>query len=415
MVFRCGIDDCPYQSLSVSSFREHLRSNHQDMYPNTTCELPEFINSCFSLNSQDIHNATNPSFINSNQDIYSQELSADMLSSNDHIIENNCSKFIEILLSEALSKSVPFKHVKQLSGSLIKFFSSLVQEDNFTSDLQHQMLHLIHNQDIFNDYIESNFKAVFHEMVTISGSDDFFSYIPFEKSFFKIIPLFSSFEEIFSSNFLNSDILSSMPSDSSIGENLIHINIFIDDFQLCNPLMSKKNQKNSVTGIYYRIVSSNKFKFSGKNYVHLLGLCYSKTFKIHSDAIVKYIAKKINKYIDDPFNVTINNENRVCKLAIGYFSLDSKAASFLLGMKQSFNHNYCCRFCIEPRIKYNECFYERSQIRDQNQYINNISQIHCLEHSNDDIYGLQRLSPFRHFNCDNYFEMCPPCIGHDIF
>ena len=415
--FRCGVDDCSYENTNIASFRKHLLLKHGDIYPEVRYELPEFINSCFS--SKLPHNLICDSQINLNSDDnISFNLESPSQNSNsyvDKIMDQNCRKFIEILLSEGCSKSVPFKHIKNLSASLIKYFSSLFHENTFTADLEHQMLHLIHDQEIFNSYIESDFNAVFHEMVNISDSNDFFAYIPLHKSLFKIIAFFSSFDEIFNCSLNLEDNLVSMPCVASIVNNFVNINIFIDDFQLCNPLMSKKSQKNSVTGIYYRIISSNKFKFSGKKYIYLLGLCHSQTFKTHSEAILQYIAKEINKLIDNPFPVTIRSQTVLCRLNIGYFSLDSKSGSFLLGMKQSFNHNYCCRFCIEPRDKFKDCFYERSSIRDQDLYLHHLSQIHYLENENYDMFGLQRFSPLRHFRCQNYFEICPPCIGHDIF
>ena len=33
----------------------------------------------------------------------------------------------------------------------------------------------------------------------------------------------------------------------------------------------------------------------------------------------------------------------------------------------------------------------------------------------DDFMGIQRFSHLRHFKSTNYVELCPPCIGHDIF
>ena len=186
---------------------------------------------------------------------------------------------------------------------------------------------------------------------------------------------FSCFEEVLTEIDSLDNLSDQLANPQVENENLIQINIFIDDFQLCNPLLSKKSQENSMTGIYYRIISPNKFKFSGHRFIYLLGLCYSSTFKQHSEVILQYISRKVNKFIDNLFPVSFGDLTRYCKVSIGYFSLDSKAASFLLGLKQSFNHRYCCRFCIESRESFNQSYYESQPLRDQNLYQHHLCEI----------------------------------------
>ena len=128
-----------------------------------------------------------------------------------------------------------------------------------------------------------------------------------------------------------------------------------------------------MTGIYYRVIPDDKFKYSGHHCIYLLGLCYSKTFKNHSEIIMQYIARKVNKFIDIPFNAVIAGQSFLCQVKIEFFSLDSKAAAFLLGFKQSFNHPYCCRFCIHQRDDFGTCFAENSEIRTQELYESQIT------------------------------------------
>ena len=403
--FRCGVEDCPSEYTNFSSFRAHFSQRHEDIYPTINGILPELVNSSFCYVYRLVEQ-TAPAIdiVDDLSPVYNAPSPPNDL--DDRVLERNTNEFAKILLTQGCSHSVPFQHIQNISSSLINFFASISRENSFSNDLEYQLNHLIATPEIFNQYIESNFVAVFHKMVNISGTDDSFAFFPFKKSFFKLLEQFASFNEVFSNSLNTDDFFISMPTLTRESDNIIHINIFIDDFQLCNPLLSKKSQLNSMTGIYYRIISSNKFKCSGQNNIFLLALCPSLTFKNNSEVIMQYIAHRVNKFNDTPFPVTLNSETLLCRVNIGYFSLDSKAASFLLGMKQSFNHQYCCRFCIEQRTLFNQKFTETSDIRHQSLYQFHSSQIHGLI-DNEDVYGIQRMSQLRHFSCPDFFEICP--------
>ena len=214
----------------------------------------------------------------------------------DVVLEQNARNFAEILLVNGCSHSVPFQHIQNLSSALISFFGNVFRNNSFTGELEYELQHIIRTPEIFNRFIEANFGAIFHKIINIANTDEFFAYMPFKKSFFKLASQFSNFDELLLGSFNTENLLFSMPFNQEYDENIIGINIFIDDFQLCNPLLSKKSQKNSMTGIYYRIVSGNKFKFSSHKFVYLLGLCYSDTFKHHSDIILHYIATQVNSF-----------------------------------------------------------------------------------------------------------------------
>ena len=419
---RCGIDSCPSEFTNLNSFRSHLRAHHDDIYPNIRSALPHLDEvSCFRYSEQGIsgdvpesrpespHQESNFPFPDIDPPTPDLPISIE-----DQVLEENSDRFIEILLREGCAHSVPLQHIQNLSQSLISFFGAVSDNNSLTTDLRYNLNYLIRNPDIFNRHIEDRFGAVFHKMINISQSSDFFAFMPFKKSLFKLLENFSDPNELFRQEVGMNNVISYPCSEA--GEiNSILINIFIDDFQLCNPLLSKKAQEsNSMTGIYYRIIPNDKFKYSGHHCIYLLGLCSSNTFKNHSEVILQYIARKVNKFIDVPFNATIAGQSFLCQVKIDFFSLDSKAAAFLLGFKQSFNHPYCCRFCNQTRENFCNCFEENSVVRTQEVYESQLSGIHSLDQM-EDHFGLQRLSPLRHFSCPDFIERCPPCTGHDVF
>ena len=261
--FRCGVENCPSQYTNLRSFRAHLASNHEDIYPSITSELPELINSIFKYPVQ-----TNfvPQEIAPIQievpdfDPASPVQSPDLIDHDQAALEHNLRGFADILVRQGCSHSVPFQHLQGISKSMITFFRNVSRTNGFSDDLELELQHLIRTQESFNGYIQNNFRALFHEMINISNTDQSFAFFPFKKSLFKLLSLYSSFDELFTGSSNTEDSLTSMPCTAD-GDNSIMINIFIDDFQLCNPLLSKQTQHNSMTGIYYRIVSSNKLNF----------------------------------------------------------------------------------------------------------------------------------------------------------
>ena len=97
---------------------------------------------------------------------------------------------------------------------------------------------------------------------------------------------------------------------------------------------------------------------------------------------------------------------------INHFSLDSKAASYFLGLKSSFTHEYCCRFCLTQRSKFSETLFE-TNIRTHESFLLNFEN--HLTSEDSDVFGINKLSLLRHLKIEKFTELVPPCIYHDIF
>ena len=66
----------------------------------------------------------------------------------------------------------------------------------------------------------------------------------------------------------------------------------------------------------------------------------------------------VNPILNYPILFTINNISKYLNFKIGYFYCDSLAASYVLGMKVSFNHSFCCRFCLCRKENFKNCYNE---------------------------------------------------------
>ena len=232
--FRCGIDSCPSEFTVLDSFRSHLRAHHDDLYPNIRSELPYLDeNSCFAyprisnLTFADSRPESPPAF----SDTPEPEPHSPDIPNNfeDQLLEENTDRFVEIILRDGCSRSIPFDHIRQLSSSFISFFGDLSDANSLSTDLRYNLNYLIRNPDIFNRHNEDRFGAVFHKMINISQSQDFFAYMPFKKSLFKLLENFSTPYQLFRKNVDTEDII--LYPCSEAGEvNVIRINILLTTF-----------------------------------------------------------------------------------------------------------------------------------------------------------------------------------------
>ena len=192
-----------------------------------------------------------------------------------------------------------------------------------------------------------------------------------------------------------------------------YISIFIDEFNISNQLLSKKtSQNNQIIGIYMKLLVRNTNKFLSHSNVTPIALIKSDIFHLHAPQILKFIGDEITAIIDNKIEIECDSLNFSFDFKIVYFSLDSLSASHLLGMKMSFNHTYCCRFCLTKRSDFKNTFFQKDVfMRTSESFsLNYNNYIVTNEESNGVINKcLLDFFPIKDLN-----EICPPCFAHDI-
>ena len=398
------------------SIRNHLREKHANFYYNLEKNV-EFSSGSLFSNQITIENEhifdTQP--INTpHEEIICEVVPDDACIGNFDISDETIQNFLEILLENGVKSGIAFKALKSLSGNIVQLFEGLFNQNRLTPDIFNELKYCTTNQDIFDKYLVKYFHAIYPDTINIAGTDNKnFMYFPFKETLLSGIRKFSSFSEI-CGNESNESIKSFFSAPQNRPNETIYIEIYCDDFQLANPLLSKKSLKNSITGIYFRILSKNLKKFSKKKFSHLLALCYTSTFKNNSHKIMQFLANQINPLIQNKFVANIGSETRFVNLKIGFFCTDSKEATFLLGLKYGFNHSDCCRFCQISREDFKKSFTEVENLKTHKWYLENFESLLNLDGENH-ICGIQTVSPVSFINADNFFELFPPCIDHDIF
>ena len=412
----CGVENCITVRNSIKSMRNHLRHSHPQFYPLIEHDVIFSKESIFRsfVSTNTISDQINNVDLDQTNNV-DEDQNCNIQVDNDHfndVTAEVVKEYIEMLLSNGVKFSIPFKALRCLSLKSIEFFDSLNSQNLFSRDIIHEMKFSINSPENFDNYLSKNFNAVFPETVNIANTDFNFIYFPFKQKITAAISKYDCFEDICGREISN-HIRSFFSSFSNIHDNTVYIEIYIDDFQLANPLLKKKSQKNSITGIYFRILSKDPKSFSKKRNIHLLALCYTNVFKNCSTPILKFLSEEINPYIENSFVANIGSKTKFLKIQIAFFCTDSKEASFLLGIKYGFSHEDCCRFCTTDRSNFRTIFTGEIP-KTQIWYNQNLPSLTDLDSENH-ISGLQRLSPIRFFKCENFFESFPPCIDHDIF
>ena len=421
--FVCGIYHCPRICPNLPSLRAHLRSHHSDFYPRGDYQAIEFSQQSFCklaefgmdspAHPENSHfpdlDISQPS-LEFEPDLPDQRLPPDF----DAQIESKKKEFIQSLVLNG--SSLPFKNLKSVVDSVLDIISAADLEGLPLNETLAELKNSISSSERFDGYIEEKFNGIYPEMVSIANSDKEFASISFEKSLKKQLSYFDSPSDFSSLGDQNSsEITSFFDSESCHRQNCIYISLFMDDFQLANPLLSKKACDNEMKAIYYRVLTPGTQKNSKRHFTQLLGLCKTSTFKQHSSDIMLYFAQEFNDVKRTGVMREFSGTQYQFDLDIGYFSFDSKEASYLIGLKLGFTHQYCCRFCILSRNQFSLVFSEDdSLLRTPQNLIAHFNNA-TLDPQSELSFGIQRNSLLRFFDFENPFFSVPPCIGHDFY
>ena len=271
------------------------------------------------------------------------------------------------------------------------------------------------NQETLDYHLEHYLNANFPDIISIRNSNNSFAYIPIEKTIYNYLQNFDSLDCFLFDGQRKSILESFFDSESCNSINTLYINVFVDDFQLSNPLLSKKALLQEFTGIYFRILTKSHLRFSKKNNIFLLAICKKKFFCDFSNDIIFFLANEIKNLNEKKISIFLSQRYYSLGLTVPFFSLDSKSANFLFWFKNSFNHPYCCRFCLTRRSDFSATFCDSDVVlRTHAQYNINYGNLYSIS-DGDDLYGIISKSPLLHFDLNDLAISAPPCIAHDVY
>ncbi|XP_057333574.1 uncharacterized protein LOC130672830 [Microplitis mediator] len=188
-------------------------------------------------------------------------------------------------------------------------------------------------------------------------------------------------------------------------ENAIQLQIYFDEFEVCNPLGSRSGI-HKIGAFYFTILNFPSYVNSNLNNIHLLALCYNldiKEFGINS--ILDVIMNDIK--ILETKGIFIESLNSVVKGTLVSLSFDNLGGAMLLGMNESFSSTNYCRICLLPKTEA-QCTYdvENYKLRTSESFKYLARRLHCANSGTLNFFGIKNFSPFcglKNFKiCENY-------------
>lgn len=166
----------------------------------------------------------------------------------------------------------------------------------------------------------------------------------------------------------------------------IQIQLYTDDFEICNPLQSKAGV-HKLCAVYFSIKNFPEEYQSKLNYIRLVCLCYSDDINKTTEADYNNIWQIIVEDIKILETIGIRVGSTAIRGTICWPSFDNLGANISLGFAKSFTAAYFCRFCecssnecskaakeiaSKVRTKDNNSSFEYSQISRQSRLYQNM-------------------------------------------
>lgn len=191
----------------------------------------------------------------------------------------------------------------------------------------------------------------------------------------------------------------------------IQIEIFFDDFEICNPLGSK-TLSHKIGGFYFSICNLPPHFNSNLNNIHLLALCYSediKNFGINS--VLEVIVKDLRILETEGFYIEVIEYPIKGTLAI--LSHDNLGGSMLYGMVESFQANFFCRLCLMNKDSTKvHCKQDDTLLRTPESFQNHIKL--SINHPDSSEHGIKSRSVLNNFEFLKFGINLSADIMHDF-
>lgn len=198
----------------------------------------------------------------------------------------------------------------------------------------------------------------------------------------------------------------------NLAENEIGIILYLDDFEIVNPLGSSKGNF-KLLGVYMTLNNLPLYYRSRVNNIQLVMLCRQKDVKQFG------LTEVLRPLTDDMVlleksGVTINGAQHTVRL--NFVVGDNLASHAVGGFTQNFSSStYFCRYCLITRCEFEQKPHAIGARRTVENYNESLK---CLEKAGtgSSDFGIVGNSPFhvlKHYHVCN--SGLPPCIAHDLF
>jgi len=184
-----------------------------------------------------------------------------------------------------------------------------------------------------------------------------------------------------------------------VNKNAIQIQLYFDEFEVCNPLGSKTGIHKM--GAFYFTINNFPIHVNSKlQNIFLVALCYTIDIKEFGlNPVLEVIVNDI-KILENQ-GIFIESFNTYIKGTLVSIACDNLAGTMLLGMNESFNSHYYCKICtMHKEQAQNACVADPNLLRttDSFHYLSN--QQNYANSDTINFFGVKRKSAL--FNLTHY-------------
>ena len=344
-----------------------------------------------------------------------QNLVDEMQSMVTHMHETYQSLFMEICEEQSIA---PQSEAAQFLSSNTPMFSNVFSD--IDSDYK------------LNKFVESNFMLAMPSEIVLatkaSGKPAVFSYVSVTSVLKHMLlnedirhHILSRQDVLPNSDRMTSFVDGSVYADHSFfskHRDAIRLHFYLDEFEVCNPIGSKRG-KHKVLAIYYFIGNLESKYWSEMKFINLCLLVryqYLKDFDHHYDAILKPLIDELNLLASEGVNVDADGCSYNFKAALATISGDNLSAHALAGFQRHFNEGRICRFCM---ANYDEI--RSSDSFDESRFLSRNKAVHSYHlealdacEANSRVYGVLHRCKFLDLPYFDVASVFAPDIMHDL-
>lgn len=197
------------------------------------------------------------------------------------------------------------------------------------------------------------------------------------------------------------------------GELRILLTLYIDDFELCNPLGTSR-RKHKLCGIYWTLSNLPPGSHSALSAIYLAILCKSDNVKKYGyDNVLHPLLQDVKTLEQEGIFVPLLG--KCVKGTIQVVAADNLGAHSVAGFNESFSGGYICRFCTATRAEIQTRDVKSGSFDLRTKELHD-SHVHSAQQNSSSCFGVKGpcviTKNLAHFNVLTGY---PPDIMHDVF
>lgn len=423
---------CPAVLKTYNGFRKHLNKCQQLQIQSSSSESCDSNNYSFLSIANDIDAELNEldgdNFVCSNEQ---DELNINNLICNtNQNLEKNISDYVLEMYSLGLPELTITKILENTSELILPLLENIVSlpdleerqnfADRFKYSFQNRLTKYSRNK-IFKGNIVQPIRVPHGIRLDkrYDQKDKCYKQIPITSTF-TYIPLLDTLKVLLNNEFILKHFTNDIKINSDAythffdgdvyknnsffhnNNNAIQLQIFFDEFEVCNPLGSKASVHK--IGAFYFVINNLPFYINSTlENIHLLALCYNADIKQFGlNPVLEKIVNDIK--ILEKEGIFIESLNTSLKGTLVSLAFDNLGGNILFGMNESFNANYYCRICtIRKEDAQKVCTVDDNLLRTFESFIHLSNQLHYANSNTINFLGIKNKSPL--FNL-TYFKPC---------